>query len=343
MKYLIVFTLLISLSVMAQEKSSKEQKLEKTVKLLEERIKRLENLLINNPNTLRQANSESVNEDLNKRLAKIEKFMVDENKPKNIDVYWKDGIKFKSKDEKVKFNIGGRIYNDWSFGDIDNGTYNNGVTLRRVRLHLKGSYEDFFYKTQYDFAEAGLAEFKDVYIGYKGFKNFNIIAGQFKEPFSLAELTSSKYQTVMEDPTTEALAPGRNSGIQLSHTSDDGALTWEAGIFHIADDFGNGLESDEEAGNMALTARLSYLLWNENEGKNLLHIGAAYSYRQYEGDEIEIAGKGSYDTGDKLITSGAFSANTSQLFGLEAAWVKGPFSLQGEYVYNIIDSSAFHA
>ncbi|NQZ58736.1 MAG: hypothetical protein HRT88_14880, partial [Lentisphaeraceae bacterium] len=159
---------------------------------------------------------------------------------------------------------------------------------------------------------------------------------------------SSKYQSLMEDPATEPLVPGRNSGLQLSHTSNDQRFTWEAGIFHVADDFGNGLEGDKEAGDIALTARLSYLLWNENKGRDLLHIGGAYSYRQYDGDEIEFEGKGSYDNGDNLISSGAFNADTAHLFGLEAAWVKGPFSILGEYVQNKVDSeslvdSTFHA
>jgi phosphate-selective porin OprO and OprP len=336
----LLFTLLLTTS--AQKRSDREQKLEKTVELLEQRIQRLENLLINK-NVVEHNTDAEKKEDLNKRLAKIEQFMDHESKPNNFDVYWKKGLKFKTKDGKVKFNLGGRIYHDSSIGSIDNGEYDNGTTLRRVRLHLKGSFDEFFYKTQYDFSEAGLAEFKDVFIGFNGFQNFTVMAGQFKEPFSLAELTSSKYQTIMEDPTTEALAPGRNSGLQLNHTTDDQRLTWEVGIFHIADDFGNGLEEDGEAGDLSVTGRVSYLLWNKDKGRDLFHIGAAYSYRQYGGDEIEIEGKGSYDTGDDLISSGTFNANTSHLFGLEAAWVNGPFSLQGEYVYNIIDSHVFHA
>ena len=102
MKYIILLSLLLmSIPIAAQEKSSREKKLEDTVKLLEERIKRLENLLLKNPDVVKSNNDENSKEDINKRLAKIEKFMATENSPKNIDVYWKNGLKFKSKDEKV--------------------------------------------------------------------------------------------------------------------------------------------------------------------------------------------------------------------------------------------------
>ena len=87
----------------------------------------------------------------------------------------------------------------------------------------------------------GDADFKDVYMQLKNVPYIgNIKVGHFKEPFSMEELTSSKYITFLERALPNAFAPSRNTGIQLHDTLLDGRMTYAVGIFKDVNSYGDG-------------------------------------------------------------------------------------------------------
>ena len=109
-------------------------------------------------------------------------------------VFWDNGFKFESADKKFKLKLGGRIMNDWAWGDAgdDLPEFVSGNEFRRARLFVSGDvYKYVTFKVQYDFA-GGDVDFKDVYMGLKGLPFGTLKVGHFKAPFSLEELTSSK-------------------------------------------------------------------------------------------------------------------------------------------------------
>ena len=118
----------------------------------------------------------------------------------------------------------------------------SGVEFRRARLYMSGTiYKNVFFKAQYDFAD-GDARFKDVYVGVKKIPIIgHIKIGNFKEPFSLEELTSSKYITFMErSVATSAFAPSRHHGVMAYNTvpGTDDRATWAVGMFRNSDGYG---------------------------------------------------------------------------------------------------------
>ena len=153
-------------------------------------------------------------------------------------VYWKEGIRMDSWDGDFKLKLGGRLMAD--FGWIDGSAIEgdlgtdleDGAEFRRARLYAAGDiYKELAFKLQFDFA-GGHAAAKDIYLKFKKVPVAgNVTVGHFKEPFSLEELTSSKYITFMERALPNAFAPGRNMGIMANDTLCDKRATWAVGLF----------------------------------------------------------------------------------------------------------------
>ncbi len=261
--------------------------------------------------------------------------------PSTFRAYWKDGLRFETKDKKVTARIGGRIQNDWAFGTQDRdltdevGDFKNGVEFRRARLYIEGTIgEHSFYKAQYDFAGGDGGAFKDVYMGLQHLPVIgNIRVGQYKEPFSLEELTSSNNITFMERALPNALVPSRSTGIMVYNTALDQRMTWAGGYFRDSDDFGDNFSDDENV----VTGRLTGLPIYEDEGRVLFHLGAAGRWRQVGEDTIQFRQRPENDLAPRYVDTDVFPANYDTSTNVEFAAVYGPASLQGEYVYSFVD------
>jgi phosphate-selective porin OprO/OprP len=266
----------------------------------------------------------------------------------DFNAYWKTGIRLDSKDENFKLKIGGRIMTDWATIDPDSQVEDDfpdlkgsGVEFRRARLYISGTvYGRVDFKAQYDFA-GGDADFKDVYLGLKKVPGVgHIRVGHFKEPFSLEELTSSKYITFMERSLPNAFSPSRNTGIMLYNPVLDKRMTWAVGYFYNADGFG---DTFEDYSNTNLTARLTGLPWYADKGERLLHLGLSYSSQSRDEAHSTVrfrARPEAHMASDRLVDTGSIAADGVSLINPEVALVFGPFSLQGEYTTASVDSTA---
>ena len=253
-------------------------------------------------------------------------------------------IKFKTGDDEFKFQVGGRVMVDsaWYMANSNanpSKDWGNGTEIRRARIFLAGTvWDNWDFKVQYDFAGSGAL--KDAYIRYTGLKQYidhplNITVGNFKEPFSLEELTSSKYITFMERGLPNAFAPSRNLGVAANSYGDvlDGGWTANVGWFTDGVDANN--EDGQNEGN-AVAGRVTFAPW---AGKTeVLHFGGAVEYRTYDEESISISERPEAHTADnKLVDTGNFRADSSIKWGAELAGVYGPFSVQGEYIQSRID------
>ena len=244
-------------------------------------------------------------------------------------------LKLKSADGNFKFQVGGRVMVDAAYYDEDKTELGSGAELRRARLFAKGVvYHDWFYKAQVDFA-GNEVSIKDFFLGYSGMDALNIVFGNQKEPFSLEELTSSKYITFMERGMPNSFAPGRNTGLSIFTKADRWGL--QAGYYF------SGVENNNSPGksSTSLTGRAYFApLMSEN---SLVHIGGAASYRDGNGDDtVRFRERPeSHVTDTRLVNTGNIEDYDNQtLYNVEAAAVFGPFSLQGEYTQTNVDNGA---
>jgi phosphate-selective porin OprO/OprP len=280
-------------------------------------------------------------DDLKKRVSEIENRS---DKPLSDDtfrVYWKEGIRLDSKDKAFKLKLGGRIMNDWAwlsgdekleaeFGDLVDGT-----EFRRARLYVEGTiYDNAEFKAQYDFA-GGNADMKDMYVGLKHLPVIGSIrVGHQYEPFGLEEMTSSKYITFVERGLTSAFVPSRQTGIKIFNHLLDERITWAVGGFRSVNDYGDGSSEAE----YNVTARVTGLPLYLDDGKMLIHLGAAYSRRSPTDDALRFRERPETHLAPRFVDTGHFAAESENLYGAEAAAVFGPFSVQGEYMQANVDA-----
>jgi phosphate-selective porin OprO/OprP len=271
--------------------------------------------------------------------------------PFGWQAYWEDGIHYDSPKNNLRFKINGNIALDLGSIFADN-------ELEEAFPDLEGRHTDFRrlqfsmygwvgkgveYKISIDFANA--RQVKDNWGRFPTvpvLRHFRI--GNITEPFSLEELTSSRFITFMEvSLPTYAFTPGRDIGIRTDHTLKGGRITWSAGLFlntGSLSSVGDTKDQISEAAGWNLTGRLTGLPWYEDEGRRLLHLGLGYS-RQFRNDETAAARSfpESLLTDDNLVDTGEFSTDGSDLVGVEAALVHGPLSLQGEFMLRTVNGS----
>lgn len=224
------------------------------------------------------------------------------------------------------------------------GLIKDGAFFRRARLGVFGElYKTVEYRIEFDFAEAARPRFLDVWVAMVDIPVVrNVIVGHYFEPFSLERYTPNRFITFNERSLADSFAPVRNLGMMsYGHIIDD-RITWGVGMFRVnSDDYGEHVSEND---GWALTAHGTALLWFEEPDdytRYLWHVGGSYSYRSPDDDELRFRARPEIrmnqqtrldnvpffvDTGD---IPDAFS---HQLFGLESAWVYGPFSLQGEWI-----------
>jgi len=270
----------------------------------------------------------------------------------DISVKWKDGLVFENPAHDFSMQVGGRIQIDAAIAGEDSSTrsalgltddFGSGTEFRRSRIYIKGQVaENVKYKAEYDFAD-GSSDFKDVYIQFTEIPWLKQVkVGHFKEPFSIEELTSSRFLTFMERGLPNLFSPGRNTGILFSGNCDcfDMPWTWALGGFRETDGFGDGFGDSE----YNVTARLTGAPIYSDEGRRVLHLGFSYSHKFISNETIAYASTPEAHLLPKYLNtdpngSGTIAANAVDLINPELALVLGPFSLQGEYMYAAVDSN----
>lgn len=263
--------------------------------------------------------------------AEVEQKLAEATKPSDVEITTNGGLTVKTRDGKFQTKLGGRVQADAATysGDPELG---NGTEIRRARLYLDGvMYHDWAYKLEYDFANTGSngKGIADAYLSYNGFDNLQIKVGNFKDPFSLQEQTSSNHITFMERGLPSAFAAGRHIGVMASA----GQHNWTLAGGAFGDSLtATGSDVDEDEG-WGLGTRATWA--PVNEAGKVVHLGLGVNYRETGGDnearfnqqpESHVAGINIVDTGD--ITD----VDDFLKVGAEIAMVQGPFSAQAEYI-----------
>ena len=261
--------------------------------------------------------------------------------------------KLEFKTDEHKFRIGGRAQHDFTLvgNDGDGSVGSSEQQFRRARIYLSGTaWEHWDWKFQFDLEDAddSSMSIEDAFIKYKGWGPASVTIGQRKAPFSLNELTSSKYITFIERAvpsnlfTSESIGIGnRSPGITLDNTGKNHTLA--GGFYLMRQRSGNEADSISERkidDGWGVTARATWLPVNVS-GKQLVHTAAAFGYKHYPNKTVNrFRARPGVSEGDRIVDSdGSLKADDFLGMNLEAASIWGPFSASAEYYYGDFDGT----
>jgi phosphate-selective porin OprO/OprP len=217
-------------------------------------------------------------------------------------------------------------------GDAQDGRDFDGE-LRRAELVLKGKGPgNLEWVIGYD---AKADKWLDTNLKYKlgGNANHYLQFGQFKQPNSLEELSSTKNNDFISKATiTNTWAVARRVGAAYSV----GDANWSITGAYFDDELKRGLAAGAGYGVRGTWAPI-------NATGSILHLGL--SYVNYDAELPAVGANNLVDTqrwrarpqadlsGTRLIDTGNLAlADKVATTGVEAFWVHGPLKLQGEYM-----------
>lgn len=203
--------------------------------------------------------------------------------------------------------------------------------LRRAELVLKGKGPgNYEWVLGYD---ARANKFLDANLKYKlgGNANTYLQLGQFKQPNSLEELSSTKNNDfVAKASITNTFAVGRRLGGAASY----GDANWSVTGSYFERELTRNLAHGNGYGLRGTWAPI-------NEGGNILHFGLSYVNMDTDTDTLRLRARPLADlTGTRLVDTGATgirNADRLSVAGLEGLYATGPFKVQGEYMRAKVD------
>lgn len=283
--------------------------------------------------------------------------------PKAFSAKWNNGFEAVSKDKRFKYHVGGRVQFDSVFLSDDKQalagtgvfTDQDAIGFRRARLRADGTmYNVIDWCVEFDFvnsvndnlpappSESTVIDVPaptDLWVTFREVPIAgNIRVGNVKEPIGFEHLTSSRYLDFMERSYNQdifygAFNNGFTPGIVAYDTWADEQGTWSTGFFkNNTNVFGYGIGEGE----YAWTSRATALLWYEDEGRYLTHVGVSGSFRDPNNGQAQYRARGSLRNGPggvnpTLATTGLFSTTDVQYGSLEFVQQMDSLLFQAEY------------
>ena len=243
---------------------------------------------------------------------------------------------FESKDTTFQWWFDSRIQMDGATYFENKNEMSNGTIMRRVTFAMKTIlWKDWQAEIDFDISEAVL-DMRDAFVQYNfPTVNLSLKAGNFKEPFGMEELNSSRLLTLMErSAISNALALGRRVGLSASYFTDYGQAT--VGVF--GHETGTKIDKGTRDEGYSTNARVSFAPINK-PGSNL-HLGVAGAYKTPDAvpdlgaNTIEIKARTETDVFDpKLLHTGDIAdVNYFNRISGEVLAIQGPLYFQAEYL-----------
>lgn len=294
---------------------------------LEARIKQLE---------ARNAELEAQNAEVETRVQKVEVRSATAVQPGPAPTFSDVPGNFTFK-PRGTFQIDYAGYNERA-GGYD---YSNGTDIRRARFGFDGTaFGKFKYRIEAEYVK-GTVNLLDAYLSYALNPKWSVTIGQQKAPYGLeansTDALNSFLERGMANNAFGAVGAERRVGATINYASD--RIFASLGVFGVGEAVQrNALDPDEGYG---VNGRI---VWEPiNDTDKLVHVGVS-AFRATNFSTATAAN--TISVGDRpntrvdngqIVTATVANAKNATFLGGEAAVVKGPFSVQGEYSHLSVD------
>ena len=242
------------------------------------------------------------------------------------------------------FDIRGRLHLDYSVTSEDeNETFTDGFNNRRARLGGGGALnEDWDGRVEVNVAEGSLSA-ADFRLRRSLPAGGRLWLGQFKVPQGLNQLTSSNDITFIERSSVSNIIPdSRRIGVAYENTQD--VFSFKTMFFQraLGDDRGDGPDDGDYFGDQP-TGLAARAVFAPHVGTGRAHFGlSAVGESQDKAHDKSLGDRPELRDGDgggvRLINTNVPGVEDTLKLGLEAAYIDGPFSVEGEYLQVDIDT-----
>ncbi len=210
--------------------------------------------------------------------------------------------------------------------------YPTGTEVRAARIGVTGEVAPTIsYKLEADFA-GDRATIKDAYLQFTGWGRATVTVGNLKPAFSLENLIGLPKATFLERASPNVFAFSETLGAAVA-TGGDG---WSVGATLFGETPGTVVDGDEGVG---LAARTTFSpVRNDSD---LVHFGVSGFYKRLGDQALRVRQRPEariFST--RLVDTGALDADATAALGMEFAAVRGPLSLQAEYIRSSVDLAA---
>jgi phosphate-selective porin OprO/OprP len=263
-------------------------------------------------------------------------------RPFGVPILGTNAYQLNLEENKMTMKIGGKVQVDAAAFVTTKGfpPIDNGIEVRRARVYAQGdcllvlpvSYEiELAYIPNLFYIENSYLAFRDLpWIGDFKF-------GQFQAPMALDAITSSRDTTMMElAAPLEALAPGVNAGMEIGRPVFNQRATWKMGLFTAGSSKDTG-DASQNYGR-AITRFSALPIYEANpehpDSATFLHLGLSVNCLYSATSSVRYRSRPESHLAPYVVDTGNIDANGALVAGAEAAWVHGPFSVQGEYLHS---------
>lgn len=232
-----------------------------------------------------------------------------------------DFEEFRQQFKKDYFSVGALLQ---TVGDYQPERFSgtNGFRVGNARMKIYGEFDEGFgYLLQTNFTSS--TSILDATTYYRFSPGFQVQAGLFKTPFSYEFLTGAPALDVIGRSTVvNQLTPNRQVGAQISGRTNDGILSYKAGVFN-----GNRFGA------------------NRNNDNQLLYVGRLEANFETDasttGNKITFGMNASYEDKKQENATGNLIdrfRGKQTLLGSDVHITQGELMLKGELIYSWLES-----
>ncbi len=271
------------------------------------------------------------------RRARVQKEALDAQKAEQAkeryNGRWNNGIGFETPDRRNTFTLGGRVHADYRYFEED--TAPSTLDMRRAYLTLQGRWTDWLtWDLTGDFAQNNVTALDVAWVNAAWSDRLQVRIGQFRMPFSLEEMTSSRFMDFQERSFVNRLAPGKERGLAV-HGVPAFGTSYAVALSNGQRNNSNEVSSAYDRPDLIARGTVNVAELLQQQAKAVYHFGASFSSGEFSNNATTVSAISNSTTeprGATFFVPTAFNSPSVDRtrYGLETALVYGTLKLQGE-------------